>query len=159
MARRVVAELKSLLPAWIYLFLSFSLLRLTLVAVLREQGVDALPPSRVLLGSLIVAKALLTVDTLRLFPRLEERPILVAAVARTALYAVLVSVFQVVDALLEHRRDGLERGLAEFADRLGSLRFWVLELWLLVLLMGFSMTRTFARRVGRENFRRMLIGR
>jgi hypothetical protein len=157
--RRVVAELKSVLPAWIYLFLSFSLLRLTVVAVLREHGVDTLPPSRVLFGSLVVAKALITVDTLKLFPRLDERPVLVSALFRTALYAALVFVFQAVDVLFELRREGLGRGAEELARRWTSLRFWVLELWLLVLLLGFSVARTFSRKLGRERFRRILIGR
>lgn len=156
---RIVAEARHILPAWIYLVLSFSLLRLTLVATLREHGVEALPPSRVLLGSLIVAKALMTVDTLRLFPKLEERPILIAALLRAALYMALVFAFQFVDAMMERRHQGFLRGAEAFADRCGSLLFWVLQIWLLVLLLGFSVARTLGRRLGRETFRRMLIGR
>lgn len=157
--KRILAELRNILPAWIFLLLSFALLRLTLVAVLREHGVETLPPSRVLVGSLLVAKALVTVDTLRLFPKLEERPVLFAALLRTSLYGALVFVFQFADALLEFRRDGLGRGAGEFAERCGSLRFWVLQIWLLVLLLEFSVARTFARRMGRAEFRRLLIGR
>lgn len=157
--RRVVAELRNLAPAWLYLFLSFSLLRLTMVVVLHEQGVERLPPSRVLFGSLIVAKALMTVDTFRLFPRLEERPVLFAALLRTSLYAALVFVFQFTDVLWDRRHEGLSGGIAEFGRRLGAARFWVLEIWLLILLLGFSLVRTFSRRLGRERFRRILIGR
>lgn len=156
--RWVLAELKNVFPAWLYLFLSFSLLRLTVVVALRESGVDALPPSRTLFGSLVVAKALVTVDTLKLFPKLDERPVLIASLFRTFLYAALVAVYQGIDVLLEHRREGWAAGANAFADRLETPRFWVLELWLVVLLLGFSVTRTFSRKLGRERFLHIMIG-
>jgi hypothetical protein len=71
----------------------------------------------------------------------------------------LVFAFQFVDAVMERRHEGFLRGAEAFAGRWESLLFWVLQIWLWVLLLGFSVARTLGRRLGRETFRRMLIGR
>ena len=159
MVARVVRELRNVLPAWVFLLLSFTLLRLTQVAVLLQYGASVLPPSQVVVGSLLVAKALVTVDSLHLFSRLETRPVIVAAALRTALYLPLVFVFQYLEALVDLRRLGLGEASREFAGRLGTLLVWVIQLWLAVLLFGFSVARTFSQRLGRPRFWHILIGR
>ena len=157
--RRAKVEAQKLLPAWLFFYLSFSLLRLTQTAVLQEHGVTILPPSKVLAGSLIVAKALLTVDSLRLFARLENRPIIVTALLKTFVYALVTFFFEYSAALVELRGLGLAQASQEFAHRLASLRFWVIQVWLVVLLFAFSGARTLARRLGRRRFRRLFLGR
>jgi len=152
-------EAQKLLPAWLFFYLSFSLLRLTQTAVLQEFGVSSLPPSRVLAGSLIVAKALLTVDSFRVFAPLEQRPVLVTAFCMTFVYALLVFFFQYAEALFELRALGLTEASLEFGRRLASLRFWVIQVWLLILIFAFSATRAFARRLGRHRFRHYFLGR
>jgi len=157
--RRARREARRLLPAWIFFFLSFTLLRLTQTAVLLEYGVQTLPPSKVLIGALIVAKALLTVDTFRFFTRLESQPVILAALLKTALYAVLVFFFEYSETLYQERRQSLAHGHEEFVRQLGSLRFWIIQLWVVVLLFAFSAVRTLSRRLGPRRFRRLLIGR
>src|SRR5687768_184760 len=85
---RAQIEARRLMPAWLFFFLSFSLLRLTQTAVLQEFGVSVMPQSRVLAGSILVAKAIITVDSLRMLAALENRPVLTAALCKTLLYGV-----------------------------------------------------------------------
>lgn len=156
---RLGREVRRLLPSWLFFYLSFSLLRLTQTAVLQEFGVSVVPPSRVLAGSLIVAKAILTVDSLRMFRSLDGRPVLIAAFFKTAIYYLLVFFFQYSEALFEFRLLGLEAASQEFAHRLASLRFWVIQVWLVVLLFAFSVVRSLARKTGPRRLRRLLLGR
>ena len=157
--RKLAVEAQRLLPAWLFFYLIFSLLRLTQTAVLQEFGVSVVPPSKVLAGSLIVAKAIITVDQLRLFRRLEERPVLISAPFKTAFYYLVVFFFQYSETLFEFRHLGLEAASLEFGHRLGSLRFWVIQVWLLILLFLFSAVRAFARKLGPHRFRRHMLGR
>lgn len=159
MGQRLGREARRLLPSWLFFYLSFSLLRLTQTAVLQEFGVSVVPPSRVLAGSLIVAKAIITVDSLKMFRSLDARPVLIAAFFKTAIYYLLVFFFQYSETLFEFRLFGLEAASQEFAHRLSSLRFWVIQVWLVVLLFGFSAVRSMARKVGARRFRRHLLGR
>lgn len=152
-------EARSLLPAWIFFLLSLALIRLTQMAVLEEFGVNVVPDSKVLVGSLLVAKALLTVDNIRMFSRLEDRPVIVTALFKTFVYTIVVFFFEYCEVLFEFRKEGLAAGHADFVHRLGSLRTWVIQIWLVVLLFCFSAGRTLARRLGVRGFRHLLIGR
>jgi hypothetical protein len=156
--KRLGLEARRLLPSWLFFYLSFSLLRLTQTAVLQQAGVSVLPPSRVLAGSLIVAKAIITVDAMKLFRRLDARPVLISAFFKTAIYTLVVFVFQYSEALFEFRFLGLTAASMEFGHRLGTLRFWVIQAWLVILLFLFSAVRALARKLGRHRFRRLLLG-
>jgi len=157
--KRLGREARRLLPAWLFFFLSFSLLRLTQTAVLLEHGVRTVPPSRVLAGSLIVAKALMTVDAIKLFRRLENRPVIILSLCKTFVYMLVIFFFQYSETLFEHRREGFVAGSEDFARQLASLRFWIIQVWLVVLLFLFSATRTLRARLGRGRFRRLFVGR
>ena len=152
-------EARRLLPAWVFFYLSFSLLRLTQTAVLQDFGVSVVPPSRVLAGSLIVAKAIITVDQLRVFGHLAGRPVLISSFFRTAIYTLVIFFFLYADALFQNRALGLAAASLEFGHRLASLRFWVIQAWLVVLLFIFSAVQAFARKLGGHRFRRYLLGR
>jgi len=92
------------------------------------------------------------------FRRLDERPVLISAPFKTAFYYLLVFFFQYSETLFEFRHLGLESASLEFGHRLGSLRFWVIQAWLVVLLFLFSSVRAFARKMGPRRFRRYLLG-
>lgn len=155
--RRALHELRSLLPAWLYFFLTIMLLRVTEAVILREHGL-APTASRVVLVSAIVAKSILTVDLIPFMKRLERRPALAAAAARTLAYVLLVTVFTYVEVLFDFRQQGLAEGTRAFAERLASPRFWVAQVWLAILLMVYGLARTCVRRFGLQRVRGFLLG-
>ena len=156
---RLGVEARSLLPTWIFFMFSFSLLRLTQNVILSDAGIDVVPPSKVFVGSLIVAKALLTVDRLRLFTRFQHGPILVIVVLKTLAYMLVAFVFQYSQGIYEHRHMVFAEAAREVALRFTTARFWVIQAWLVVLIFAFAATREFARRIGRSRFRRLFLGR
>ncbi|HVE41005.1 MAG TPA: hypothetical protein VNM14_14010 [Planctomycetota bacterium] len=155
---RMKTEAVHLLPGFLFFFLAFSLLRLTQSVILKEAGITTVPPSKVLVGSLIVAKALLTVDKFNLFRRLERRPVLSIVVVKTAVYFVAALLFQYGDGLYEFRHRDLSEASHLVAARFSSPRFWVIQAWLLVLLFAFGSARELARKVGRKRFRKLFFG-
>ena len=157
--RRLSIEARSLLPTWIFFLFSFSLLRLTQNVILQDAGIDVVPPSKVFVGSLIVAKALLTVDRLHLFTRFQHGPILVSVVLKTLAYMLLALVFQYSQGIYELRSMVFADAAREVAHRFTTARFWVIQAWLVVLILAFTSAREFARRIGRGRFRRLFLGR
>jgi len=151
-------EAAHLLPSFLFFYLSFSLLRLTQSVILGSAGINVAPPSKVLVGSLIVAKALLTVDKFNLFTRLERRPIVVSAMVKTLVYFGVALVFQYGDGLYEFRHQGLAEASRLVSARFATPRFWVIQVWLLILLFILSSTRDITRRVGRKRFRKLFFG-
>jgi hypothetical protein len=152
------AEALHLLPTFVYLFLAFSLLRLTQSVILKEAGIHAVPPSKVLVGSIIVAKALLTVDKFNLFKRLERRPVIGIALTKTLVYFMAALLFQYGDGLYEFRHLELSAASRQVAARFSTPRFWVIQAWLLVLLFAFGCARETVRKVGRRRFRKLFFG-
>jgi hypothetical protein len=157
--KRVQKELRSLVPAWVFFYVLFSLLRLTQTAVLTEHHITASPPSRVLIGSLIVAKSVLLVDLIPFLRRLESKPVVVAAAGKTVSYFLIVFIFEYLDLLVVHRREGLTAATRRFGSELTSSLFWVLQLWMFLLLFTYSATRALSRTFGAKRFREVLFGR
>jgi hypothetical protein len=151
-------EALGLLPTFGFFFVAFSLLRLTQSVILKEAHVSVVPPSKVLVGSILVAKALLTVDKLKLFRRLEQRPVLSVALGKTLVYFVVAFVFQYGDGIYEFRHLGLGEASRMVAGRFSTPRFWMIQVWLLLLLLILSSTREFARKIGPKRFRKLFFG-
>jgi hypothetical protein len=157
--KRLSWEARSLVPIWIFFLFSFSLLRLTQNVILRDAGIDVVPPSKVFVGSLIVAKAVLTVDRLRLFTRFEHGPIIVSVLLKTLSYLLVALVFQYSQGIYELRHRVLSDSAREVALRFTTARFWLIQTWLLVLILAFASARELARRIGRRRFRKLFFGR
>ena len=156
---RLGVEARGLVPIWIFFMFSFSLLRLTQNVILRDAGIDVVPPSKVFVGSLIVAKAVLTVDKLRLFTRFQHGPLLVIVLLKTLAYMLVAFVFQYSQGIYEHRHMVFAEAAREASLRFTTARFWVIQAWLVVLIFAFTAAREFARKIGRSRFRRLFLGR
>jgi hypothetical protein len=157
--RRALLEGKSLLPTWLFFFVSFSLLRATQTVILQEFGPASLmPPSKVLVGSLIVAKGVRTVDALRLFARMKDQPVILAALFKSLVYFLVAFAFQYSEAVFQHRHLGLSEATGAFVERMSHLHFWLIQVWLLILLFVYSATRTLAQRLGRGRFKHLFFG-
>jgi len=151
-------EVRTLFPIWLFFFLSFSLLRLTQTSVLEEYKIHTFPPSQVLVGSLLIAKIFLVADKLRFVNHFEDRPVLVSALWKSWIYVGLTLLLEYAEDLFDLRHLGFAKANDEMAVRLSTLRFWLLQVWLVLLLSGFIVSREFVRKMGRERFREVFLG-
>jgi hypothetical protein len=157
--KRILEEVAKLIPAFFFFSFLFSLLWLTQTVILAEHHLHTLPPSRVLIGSVIVAKGLLLIDIIPVLKKLESRAVLVGAFWKTWCYFAVLMFFQYLEMLVDRRHEGWAAGSREFWRCLGEPAFWVLQLWLLISLFAFSATRSLVQKLGRQRFRELLIGR
>jgi hypothetical protein len=157
--KRFLEEVASLIPAFFFFSFLFSLLWLTQTVILAEHHLHTLPPSRVLIGSVIVAKGLLLIDIIPVLKKLEARVVLVGAFWKTWCYFVVLIFFQYLETLFDRRHEGWAAGNRMFWLSVGEPAFWVLQLWLIVSLFAFSATRSLVQKLGRQRFRELLIGR
>lgn len=155
----VLEEVRSLVPAWLFFLALFVLLRLMRVEILLENHIRTLPPSRVLLGSIVVAKGILLMDLLPFVKTVERRPVVPAALFKTLCAFVIVFGFEFLDGVLELRREGFIPATAEFGRRLSTISFWIMQTWLLVLLFSYSATRELSAKLGPTRFRELMFGR
>jgi hypothetical protein len=155
----VLEEARSLLPAWLFFLALFVLLRLTRMEILAEHHIRTFPPSRVLLGSIVVAKGILLVDLIPFIKTMERSSVLEAAALKTLSYYVIVFVFEAVDGIFELRREGFVPASLEFVRQLSTAGFWVIQVWLVLLLFAYSAARELSHKLGPRRFRELLIGK
>jgi hypothetical protein len=148
-----------LFPIWLFFFSSFSLLRLTQTSILEEYKIHTFPPSQVLVGSLIIAKIFLVADKLRFVNRFEDRPVLASALWKSWIFVGLTFLLEYAEDLLDLRHLGFAKANDEVAARFSTLRFWLMQVWLALLLFGFIVHREFIRKMGRARFREIFLGR
>ena len=150
---RLRHEVRNMLFVAVFFFISFSLLQLTKAAVLQKFDLHTLNPLHALVGALIVAKVLVIADAIPLVARYDSRPVVLAASWKTGFYLLLAVGFEFVDALVEHRHQGLREAAGKFGEEASTPIFWMLQAWLLILLFLFSAVRDLIRRLGRDRIR------
>lgn len=147
-------ELKQLFPIWLFFFLAFSLLRLTQSVILHELGINFTTPSLVLMGSLVVAKAFLVLDWFRFVGRYNGKPLIAGVMWRTWIYYLGAFLMYCLEQLLESALKHHDPALAwdKLSMALMTPRFWIIQLWLVLLIFAFTATRETVRALGRSQF-------
>jgi hypothetical protein len=158
--KRIGHELRQLLPVWLFFFLAFSLLRLTQSVTLSQFGFHSTTPSLVLLGSLIVAKSFLLLDLFSFVERFNGRPLLYSVVWKTGIYYVGAFVIFCLEQLIELgiKHHSFAFAQTQLSDALSKPRFWVVQLWLVLLLFAYSAARETMRAIGRDHFMSLWFG-
>ena len=93
-------ELRGLLPVWVFFFIALSLLRFTLAIILGEYRIEMSDPPKYLLGSFLVAKAVLLVDSSLMSGWFRDRPLIYATLWDSWIYVVAALVMRNVEELL-----------------------------------------------------------
>jgi hypothetical protein len=159
--KKVGHEFKELFPIWCFFFLAFSLLRLTQSVILSEFGFHVTTPSLVLLGSLIVAKAFLILDWFSFVERFNGRPLVFGVLWKTFIYYcgafLIYCLEQFVEFTIRHHSPAL--AWDRISTAAGTPRFWLVQLWLLLLLFVFTAARETIRALGESRFMALWFGR
>ena len=154
-------EIRSLLPIWLFFLGAFGLLRLTQSVILAQYGIQGPQASFVVIGSIIVAKVFLIMEKFHFIERFREKAVIYNSLWKTWVYFVGCLVFQFLDGMIRLMRAGNSlkvAGAGRFREMAGP-RFWIIQLWLILLLLAFSSARELIRALGKERFLAMFFGR
>ena len=124
--------------------------------MLREYGITVSTFVGATFGALLVAKTVLIVGVLPFMEPFPKIPILYNVLWKTLLYALaafLIQVFEeVIRALLKHG------GLAPVGDELWRPHFWVIQIWLVMVLLVFCTCRELIRVLRPEKAGEIFLG-
>jgi hypothetical protein len=152
----ITHELRELLPAVIYFVITFNLIGVTKVLMLREYGITVSTFVGATFGALLVAKAVLIVGVLPFMEPFRKIPITYNVLWKTLLYVLAAFMIQVVEeiirALLKHD------GLAPAWDMLWRPHFWGIQIWLVMVLLVFCTFRELIGVLGPEKAREIFLG-
>jgi hypothetical protein len=152
----ITHEIRELLPAVIYFVITFNIIGFTKALMLREYGIQVSTFVGATVGALLVAKAVLLVGVLPFMEPFPKTPILYNVLWKTLLYWLAALMMQVLE---EGIRALLTQGdLAPVGDTLGRPHFWVIQIWLVMVLLVFCAFRELIRVLGAAKAKEIFLG-
>lgn len=155
--QRIRHELSELIPPTVFFFVAFQLLAFSKAMLLRQYGIEVKVFLAATLGALIVAKVVLLTDLLPWINRFPKKPLVYNVVWKTAIYFVASLVVRYLEHLIHFWRQKGSVAAAHRAlmEELVWPHFWLIQTWLLVLLIVYCSTRELIRTIGKERVRQM----
>jgi hypothetical protein len=152
----ITHEIRELIPAVIYFVITFNIIGFTKVLMLREYGIQVSTFVGATVGALLVAKAVLIVGVLPFMEPFPKIPILYNVLWKTLLYWLAALMMQVLE---EGIRALLTQGdLALVGEELLRPHFWVIQIWLVMVLLVFCAFRELIRVLGPEQSKEIFLG-
>ena len=146
-------EFYEILPPMIFFFVSFHIIVLDRALLAKEFGLHISSLAGATIGALLVAKVVLVADMLPAINRFPEKPLIYNVLWKTAIYLSA----SVLAHYLEHLvplwwRMGFQAANEHLWSELVWAHFWAVQLWLIILIFIYCVTRELVRVIGRDRF-------
>jgi hypothetical protein len=149
-------EIRELIPVVIYFFIMFNAIGATKVLMLREYGITASTFVSATIGALLVAKVVLIVGILPFMEPFPKIPIMYNVLWKTLMYSLAAFIIQLIEEVI---RSLLKHGsLAPAWDKVLSPHFWVIQIWLVLLLLVFCTFRELIHVLGPKKAKEIFWG-
>ncbi len=149
--QKILHELKSLMPVTAYFLVTAQLLAVTEALMLRQYDIDASVFLTSAVVALVVAKVVVIVDQIGLANQSTALPAISRVFWKVTVYYLAVSVARYAEDWFHvWRKTGSVVGAhSRLVDEIIWPHFWVVQLWLVILLVIFCAYRELDRAVGR----------
>lgn len=157
---RIKEEFWEVLPPTIFFFVALHVIAFIRVLMNRGTGIEVASSGSILVGALILGKAVLIADMLPAINRFPEKPLIYNVAWKTVIYLVIAAIIHYVERLIEFWRQagGLVAGNAKLLAEMVWPHFWAVQIVLLVLILMYCTTRELVRVIGREKVMRTFFG-
>jgi predicted membrane protein len=145
-------EVRELLPAWIYFFITFQAIAFTQTLLLRTYNINTSTFISATIGSLLAAKVVLVAGFLPFLQPFPEIPIIYNVLWKTSIYWLVGIGFQVLEHTIFHG------GFASTLKMLSQPHFWIVQFWLVILLFVWCNAQQVIHIVGLEEVKRIYLG-
>jgi len=155
-------EFYEILPVWAFFFFAMGLLSFTVSAVLGKYHIELARPHEYLVGSLIMAKVVLIMDTFVHNEWLRGRPLIYPTLWKTGLYfiaAVAFNTFERLFTLVRRQHLGFDQATREILSNMVEPRYWAAMAWLIALIVVFCAFRELIDFIGSDRFKEMFFGK
>ncbi len=160
-AARVKEEVRKVLVAAVYFATGFCFIVLADRLITMGSGIETASFFRAVVGGLIVAKILLIVDLFPFVHAFPGKPLVHNIIWKSSIYVAASLVFRYMEPFIKYlfKGMGLSASHSAVLEEFAKPRFWAIEIWLAMLLVGFVTMQELSRVVGKEKLRLMFFGR
>jgi len=155
-------EFHEILPVWAFFFFAMGLLSFTISAVLGKYHIELARPHEYLVGSLIMAKAVLLMDSFVDKEWLRGRPLIYPTLWNTGLYFLAAVAFDNLErlfTLMWRQHFGFDQATREILSNMAEPRYWAIMAWLIALTVVFCAFRELIDSIGSDRFIEMFFGK
>lgn len=153
-------EVRELIPPTVFFLIAFEFLAISRTLMLRQYGVSISVTAGVVIGALLVAKAVLIADMLPFVNRFPEKPLIYNIVWKTTIYVIASLLIHYLEHLIPiwWRTRDLAAANRRLYDEIVWPHFWAIQLWLVMLLFMYCTLRESARAIGPQEVNRIFFG-
>ena len=158
--QRLKHEFLSVIPAAVFFFVGFQLLALTRALILKEFDIEIWGFVTAAVGALVVAKVIMVIDLLPFVNRFPDKPIVYNVTWKATIYFIATFFARYIEHMFLFVREYGDLAAANrhlFDDIIWS-RFWVIQIWLLVLLLIYCVSKELIRVFGASRVREVFFG-
>jgi len=142
-------ELHELAPIWAFFFFFVLLLRTTEWAILQELGIREGIIKKVLIFTYLISKVFIVLDNLEFMNRFIKRPLIYSIVWKTIFYTLGILIARIIEFLFS-------QSIGEIIEGMLRPRFWIIQVWTITLLFIFCGSRELIKKIGKDNFLKMV---
>jgi hypothetical protein len=154
-------ETLRVLPAIIYFFVAFSLIELTFGRMLERAGIHPAAFLETLIAAIVVGKVLIVVDHLPVVNVASGKPLIYRIIGKTAIYSFACFLVRATEHLVRYIIK--YKSLSSAWEHTMSQEIWQLflsiQVWYFLLFFIFVAVMEMIRRIGREEFYRLIFGK
>lgn len=153
-------EARKLFVVTVFFAIGFSILNIHTRLLTAGSQIHAAPFIQSIIGGLIVAKVLLTVDLLPFVHAFPEKPLIHNIAWKSLLYIAVSVVVLYLDPLVKGliRGDGFYPAQSRAWHALTLPRTWSIVIWFAVLLMVFVTMQELSHVIGKEQMKQIFLG-
>jgi hypothetical protein len=155
----IVKEIREALPSIIFFAAGFSLVELTMQLLLDRYQIHVANYLAIVVGALVVGKAVLVANTLPFFRRFDKAPLIKPILFKTFIYWSVVFVFRLAEQLIEYSRAGGRLGgLRDYqAEHFPWTQFAAVQIWMLALFLIYATGAELAAVIGEGGVWRLFL--
>ena len=158
---RIAEEMRRILPAVIYFFIAFNIIRLTFGQMFTHVGLPCTPLLSTIIWALIIGKIMIIADHIPVLNLFSKKPLIYNTLWRTFIYFSIGMLFRIIEHLvpLIRKHQDITVATQHFLREMWWARFWTIQVWFLILLFVFVVFQELVKGVGRDKLRIMFFGR
>ncbi len=160
LATKLKHELHELIPVTVFFFVALQLLAITEALILRQYGIRVSTFVAAAIGALVVAKVVVIADHVPLVNRFPHKPLIYNVLWKSTIYFVVSLAVRYVEHFIHfwQRSATAAEANRRLWDEIVWPHFWIVQVWLVILLLTYSALRELVRVLGRDKIVGMFFG-
>jgi len=154
-------ELLEMLPPTIFFFVVFHILFFIRSLIANEYGISVTSSLVATIGALIVGKAVLIADKLKLMRLFQENNLIHRVLWKVFIYTILVFIFRYLEEVIPliSKYGSFSSANQHILEEIKWPKFWTIQIFLVVFLIIYVSFAELIKLVGKDSFKELVFGK